>query len=329
MKDLPIQELMTRELSTVDVSTPLTEVVAAANERRLSCLVVMEGERPVGIITERDLVNTLAEVMGGAEFTQRTAAEIMSQPPITIHERATLFEALVVARSRNIRHLPVVDDAGRFVGLITQSNLVAAHFRLVDRQREALEQTVQERTAELAEANEMLKALSLTDTLLGIGNRRAMEVDLEHTLAEANRYGDPCSLALLDVDYFKRYNDHYGHQAGDEALRILVAYLRQHVRGADRLYRYGGEELLLLMPKADREQATQTVSRLVQGLAREAIPHEGSPLGKLTISAGVATQSAGDPNSVRSLLGCADRNLYQAKADGRNRMIAPDCSKAA
>jgi diguanylate cyclase (GGDEF)-like protein len=329
VNDLPIQELMTRELSTVEVSTPLTEVVAAANERRLSCLVVTEGERPVGIITERDLVATLAQVMGGAEFTQRTAAEIMSQPPITIHERAALFEALVVARSRNIRHLPVVDDSGRFVGLITQSNLVAAHFRLVDRQREALEQTVQERTAELAEANEMLKALSLTDTLLGIGNRRAMEVDLEHTLAEANRYGGPCSLALLDVDYFKRYNDHYGHQAGDEALRVLVAYLRQHVRGADRLYRYGGEELLLLMPKADREQATQTVSRLVQGLARESIPHEGSPLGKLTISAGVATQSAGGPSSVRSLLGCADRNLYQAKADGRNRMIAPDCSKAA
>lgn len=319
--DLSIKELMTEGVISACATTPLLELVQSMRDRRLSCLVVTEKGIPVGIVTERDVVHILAQSIEDRDYTQGLCAgDVMSAPPITIQENATLFEALVIARSRNIRHLPVVSTGGDFVGMITQSNLVEAHFALIERQTEALEKNVLQRTAELAEANERLQALSLTDSLLGIGNRRAMEVDLDHTLSGSVRYQHPCCLALLDVDYFKRYNDHYGHQAGDVALQQVATHVQSRIRGSDRLYRYGGEELLLLMPETELVNGTLVVNRLVSSLAESAIPHEQSPLKVLTVSAGVAGigAPAKPPVTAAGVIEEADRHLYTAKHNGRN-----------
>lgn len=323
--ELIISELMTKSVISVGTNEGLLGAIQKMRDERLSCIAVTEKGTPVGIITERDIVRTLAAIMEGSTGSQGlTVADVMSSPAITIQHDASLFEALVISRTRKIRHLPVVSTSGDLVGMITHSDLARTHFDILDRHTEALETSVLERTAELAKANEQLLALSLTDTLLGIGNRRAMEVDLQHTLHGAIRYQRPCSLAILDVDYFKRYNDHYGHQAGDDALKAVTDHVKNAIRGADRLYRYGGEEFLLLLPETDMNYASQVVTRIIISLAEKKIPHEESPLSVLTVSAGVTGIPAPceTPIEYPKLIKDADRNLYTAKDTGRNRAIA-------
>lgn len=319
---LLIKDLMTRGIVSATADTPLLDVIRTMRDQRLSCMVVTEKDLPVGIITERDIVHTLAGVLESDRIDPGLrAGSIMSTPPITLPETATLFEALVITRTHHIRHVPVISGAGEYIGMITQSNMAQAHFDVIEQQTEALEKSVLQRTAELTEANQELLELSLTDGLLGIGNRRAMEVDLEHTFSAARRYHRPCSLALLDVDYFKRYNDRYGHQAGDDALKEITDVISAGIRNHDRLYRYGGEELLLLLPDTPAEEAAVVVQRLIDALSRKHIPHEDSPLGYLTISAGLAGMPPGDGEYGNHLIAAADRALYDAKDSGRNRMV--------
>jgi len=147
-----------------------------------------------------------------------------------------------------------------------------------------------------------------TDPLTGISNRRALEDSLEVLLSRQQRYQAPLSVAMLDIDYFKRINDERGHVQGDRALQDLAAVLRANVRDCDALARYGGEEFVIVMPYTDLASATCFAERLRQTV-------EQSKLG-LTISLGLAEWCNTDTN--KSLIGRADAALYAAKRDGRN-----------
>ena len=125
---------------------------------------------------------------------------------------------------------------------------------------------------------------------------------------------------MLDVDHFKAYNDHYGHQAGDQCLRTVADLIATHARRtSDLVARYGGEEFALLAPATDAQHAMAIARGVCEALARLAIPHAKSPHGVVTISIGVATAMPDEANSWTVLIEQADRALYQAKQDGRNR----------
>ncbi|WJW75940.1 GGDEF domain-containing protein [Thiohalobacter sp. IOR34] len=324
MQEMQVRELMQAVPATATAQTPLTDILKAMMEQCCSCVVIVEQDVPKGIITERDLVKFVAE---GGIPGEALAEAIMTADPASLREDATVFEALVITHSRKIRHLPVVDGGGRLTGLITFFELANAYLRFTERQHEALERSIRQRTAELAEANERLLALSMTDALLGIGNRRAMEIDLDHTLAAARRYHRSCCVILVDVDFFKRYNDRYGHTQGDEALRQVGRHLQEGIRRCDRLYRYGGEELLILTPETDLEGAALLARRLVESLHARGIEHAESPFGVLTLSAGIGCLPAGPEMTLsrQGLIDRADQALYAAKHGGRNRVVAsPD-----
>jgi diguanylate cyclase (GGDEF)-like protein len=156
-----------------------------------------------------------------------------------------------------------------------------------------------------------------------IGNRRAMEVDLDHTHSSALRYNQIYSLLLLDVDYFKLYNDSYGHQKGDEALKDIANIMKKHIRASDRLYRYGGEELLLLLPSTDAEEAYIVAKKLVSSVQDQAIPHRESPIECLTMSSGctsVCKNTQEKYSHWEEAVEVADKALYRAKKGGRNRV---------
>jgi diguanylate cyclase (GGDEF)-like protein len=125
---------------------------------------------------------------------------------------------------------------------------------------------------------------------------------------------------LLDVDYFKAYNDAYGHQAGDRALQAVSAQLKYHARLGDSTYRYGGEEFLCLFPEQSLRTGIQAVERMRRDLERLAIPHVDSPLGVLSLSAGVAVLGPDRPRGASEVLREADEALYRAKHLGRNRI---------
>jgi two-component system chemotaxis response regulator CheY len=155
------------------------------------------------------------------------------------------------------------------------------------------------------------------DALTGLGNRHRLSEDLEAMRARAQRYGHRWCVALLDVDRFKGYNDGSGHLEGDALLRRVSATLAETVRGGDTVYRYGGEEFLVLLPEQTLETAALAAERLRGVVEALALPHPAG--GVVTVSVGVAGPAEG-PDSVDDLVGAADAALYAAKSRGRNRV---------
>jgi diguanylate cyclase (GGDEF)-like protein len=171
---------------------------------------------------------------------------------------------------------------------------------------------------ELEELNDELTAIARRDPLTGLGNRRALEEDLALLEARVIRYGHRYCMALVDVDHFKAYNDSYGHQAGDDVLKIVAAELTAQVRGGDALYRYGGDEFLCIFPEQSLDTGTLALERMRSGLEKLAIVHVDNALGVLTFSAGLAVLDVGHTRPASDILTDADRALYQAKQRGRN-----------
>ena len=174
-------------------------------------------------------------------------------------------------------------------------------------------------------ASQELHRLSISDALTCLGNRRHFEAVLDQEWKRAMRAGLPVSLIFFDLDYFKLYNDNYGHQAGDGCLQQVAGKLAGFAkRSGDTSARYGGEEFVLLLPGTELAKAAQIAEACRVGVEILAIPHLQSPVSDVvTISAGVATVIPdGDHPCCRALVEAADQVLYLAKRNGRNRVVA-------
>ena len=200
------------------------------------------------------------------------------------------------------------------------SLLYRLRVRQLTRGQLQLQQMVAERTAELEASNAKLAELSSTDSLTGVNNRRGFDSALDGEWRRAARNGYPLALAMLDVDHFKSYNDHYGHQAGDQCLRMVAELIALHARRTtDIVARYGGEEFALLAPATNVDDALELANGICEALARLALPHAKSPYGVVTISIGVASVLPDDAQLSDMLIRAADRAMYRAKSEGRNR----------
>ena len=185
---------------------------------------------------------------------------------------------------------------------------------------QSLEGQVLARTAELTQANALLAALATTDGLTGVANRRQFDTTLQNECDRAHRSKAPLSLIMLDIDFFKKYNDHYGHQAGDECLRDVAQALKATInRPSDLVARYGGEEFAVILPGTALEDACTIAQKLSAAIGALDRPHANSPLGRVTISLGVAVLSPEQDHDATRLLSHADTALYAAKTAGRNR----------
>ena len=170
---------------------------------------------------------------------------------------------------------------------------------------------------------EQLRNLAETDGLTGIVNRRTFDEALMREVARSARGRKPLSLLMIDIDRFKAYNDTYGHQAGDQCLRLVSKCLLQSARRpVDIVARYGGEEFVVLLPDIDEEGAMIVAEQFAQYLSEENIPHAASEFGKVTACIGISCESGRLLRTEPSrLLSIADAALYDAKAQGRNRII--------
>ena len=174
--------------------------------------------------------------------------------------------------------------------------------------------------ADLAHYRKVLSLQARTDPLTGLRNRLKLSEDLEQLHLRSQRYAEQYSVAMCDVDNFKSYNDIYGHQAGDLALRAVAAALLGSVRKSDVVYRYGGEEFLLILPQQSAAGAKALMERALDAVRDLAIVHAGDTSGQLRLSAGISSFSLEHPVDANDLLGEADAALYAAKAAGRNRV---------
>lgn len=178
-----------------------------------------------------------------------------------------------------------------------------------------------ERNQELQVLNEKLEALAMVDGLTGIANRRQFDQALPKEWARMQRLEQPLAVLMLDVDWFKPYNDHYGHQAGDECLRAVAQALATLCRSSDLVARYGGEEFVLIAPAIDSANALALARRACEAVQALRLAHVSAEPGVITVSAGVAVLVPGLGTSAQALLQAADAALYQAKALGRNRAV--------
>lgn len=175
---------------------------------------------------------------------------------------------------------------------------------------------------ELKRSRDILERQSMIDGLTGVANRRRFDEFLEQEWRRAMRNRLPISLILLDVDFFKRYNDKYGHLAGDDCLRKVARVIAQMLyHPADLVVRYGGEEFACILPETDTSGAVEVAQRLKDGVETLQIPHGRSTVaGYVTISLGVATAIPHPDTPPTLLIEAADRLLYEAKHAGRNRV---------
>jgi len=191
--------------------------------------------------------------------------------------------------------------------------------RIVDAQRKILEKQAEELTA----ANKRLKELSRTDQLTKIHNRHSFSSHIGIIWKQSRRLHLPITVIMIDIDYFKKYNDSLGHIEGDKTLIAIAQCMKNRLkRDTDFLARFGGEEFVCLLPYAEKADAENFANELVQSVENLKIPHPACEHSKyVTISAGVASMMPDVRNSYIQLLNEADRALYMAKQSGRNRAV--------
>ena len=279
-------------------------------------------------------------------YVIRTGAEVI-EDSITGVSRFAADPYVQLRRPRAVMCLPI-RHGGQIDGILYFENRLAdasfteervAFLRMLGAQamisissarlHDSLERRVAERTEQLEDANRKLATLSITDGLTGLANRRHFDDVLRAECARATRVGQPLAVIMLDVDYFKRYNDHYGHQPGDACLiRVAHALMASMRRAGDLTARYGGEEFSIVLPNTGADEARQIGEALRRAIADLGIAHAGADAGQVTISVGVAIQpvpGAADPDALMRL---ADAALYCAKDAGRNCVVLRVLSSA-
>ncbi|AON53039.1 GGDEF domain-containing protein [Herbaspirillum seropedicae] len=259
-------------------------------------------------------ITRLADFVRELDLNQMETPRSIHLPGRRRHELHFLADAINLMLAKLHRH--TIHNHALYKELEQEKQSLSALNR-------SLELRIAERTRDLAQANEQLRSLSLTDGLTGIANRRSFDETLEQEWRRSMRHGTPLMLAFIDVDWFKPYNDHYGHLAGDAVLRQVAQTLRQSIaRVGDTVARYGGEEFAIIAADTDGQAGADMLRRMCDAVHALAIAHAGSAMGRITISAGVASCNPGQPGaSLDGLLQAADAALYRAKMEGRNRVV--------
>jgi len=191
------------------------------------------------------------------------------------------------------------------------------------RQRDEAFIALQESQRQLNKANRALEKLSSLDGLTGIANRRQLNTVFEKEWLRAMRNGTNISLIMLDLDYFKLYNDTYGHQAGDSCLKVIANILKEsEKRPADLAARYGGEEFSLVLPETGERGVKEIAYSILESVRKVTIPHKTSKVSDyLSVSMGTATMVPGRNTTPDTIIEIADQALYRAKNEGRDRVV--------
>ena len=209
---------------------------------------------------------------------------------------------------------------GDTIGVLSVGTSRAEGF--ADDERQTIQAVTEQLSLALANLRlqETLRMQSLRDQLTGLFNRRYLDEALTREIARARRHGQPLTVAMLDIDHFKRFNDTFGHQGGDALLAAFGELLGGHARTEDIACRYGGEEFALVLPGANLATAAERVDELRKKVKEMHVHLNGQPLGPVTVSAGVAVFPL-HGRSGAAVMKMADNALYQAKEAGRDRVV--------
>ncbi|HEY8074411.1 MAG TPA: diguanylate cyclase [Labilithrix sp.] len=281
------------------------------------CRTAVDGYDALRLIAQRpaDVIISDWEMpgMNGAELCRQTRS-VGDNAPYTyfiivtgLEDPAHLQEAMA-AGADDFQRKPV--NIGELKArLMSAARVVELHRRLATQ------------TAGLRHDSERFYLASRTDALTGAGNRMRLDEELATLLSRARRYRSPCSLAICDLDSFKAFNDEFGHVAGDDALRRVAEGIRRSLRSVDALYRYGGEEFVVLLVEQPLSAAQRAMDRVRSAIEALAIRSPATG-GRLTLSIGIAEIDTRIDRNGDDCLRRADEALYRAKSAGRNRVMS-------
>jgi len=262
------------------------------------------------------------EVMPGQQKLIDAISNLLSIEQLKIVELSKQSKNTAkLVHERNLQLVTVIIIIASILSIVVVMRIRKIQLELA-RSYADLEIKIAERTKELSELNMTLKNSSEHDELTGIYNRRKFNSFLYEEYSQIMRSGGYFSLAMIDIDYFKSYNDNYGHQKGDECLSTVASIiLKSLTRSSDFVARYGGEEFVLILPSTKLEGAIKMCECIRQNIHDEKIQHNHSKISAfLTLSIGVTTYHASDSLNKKEIINIADELLYQAKANGRNRV---------
>jgi len=239
---------------------------------------------------------------------------------------------IVITGRTDSQSLKAAFDAGAMDFLHKPLNMVELAARVksaltlkaeIDRRR-GRERELMDMTRRLSAANRELRRISSLDGLTGLANRRFFDKALDSEWRRARRMGHSLAVMMIDIDHFKKYNDHYGHLAGDDCLKKVAGVLEAGLqRAGDMVARYGGEEFVALMPATDTAQALELAQEMGRRVEEEAISHQASPVAPvITVSLGVAAVVPQADGAPAQLVEAADQALYRSKEAGRNQATA-------
>jgi len=261
-------------------------------------------------------------------FTETEKARILSSSSVnsTQWTAVSLIEPGVLAAYRSSL---IKEGVGIYLIFLMITLIMWHYLNREERKRNSAETNLFQRNREieqlnidLLKANEQLKLTASTDSLTGLYNRRCFDEQIKKEFNRALRTEQPLSLLMFDIDYFKQFNDHYGHQNGDTCLQIIAELTTQYFKRADDFVaRYGGEEFVVIMAATDREHALDIARQFAAAITQRNIEHlESEICGHVTISAGLTSITSQKDDSPSSLLRRADQLLYVAKTTGRNQI---------
>lgn len=322
------------QLSTPALSNPGTE----STDSLLPHILVVEDSLTSVAVISRDLREyyTLLHARDGAAAWEMLQSDPrielvitdVQMPRLTGQQLLILIRKSPVARIRNLpvivmttaeggseKHLAFLNGANDFLNKPVDSLELQARVNVHHR----FARTIYELEASQA----ALAELATTDPLTKLKNRRLFYSQAEQNLMACRRYSKDMSLLLIDIDHFKKVNDTFGHHVGDEVLVKVASLISKMVRAIDMVARFGGEEFAVLLPETNRLGAAVLAERIRAAIERESIAAEGRNI-HVTASIGVTTLAADEVEFIDQLLGVADRRLYLAKNNGRNRICVDD-----
>ncbi len=271
-------------------------------------VIIVEEMKPIGILTTKDVMRLIKN----KSDLDVAVSEYMSSPINTIHKNSSIKSALEFVKKKHYKRVVVVDDDNNLSGIITQKELISLTYSRWAMLMKEYQEELSEINNMLEDKNKEYEALASTDPLTGLYNRyKFSQLYVSSYTAMTQRHND-MSLILLDIDFFKRVNDTYGHNAGDQVLIQISHALIRTLRNIDIVCRWGGEEFIVLLPTASLENASILAKKLRLNIENMEI----DIVGKVTASFGVSKIREGE--EMQEAVDRADQALYLAKNSGRN-----------
>jgi diguanylate cyclase (GGDEF)-like protein len=299
---------LSRRARWVKSDMKTSDLLQEMTSKQYESVVIVENFKPIGIFTTKDIIRMIKN----NQNLELSVSLYMSSPVDTISKNCSVKEALEFIKEKHYKRVVVVDEEGKMSGIITQKELISLSYSrwamLIKEHHEELTQI----NASLLNKSKKYEEMASTDSLTGLYNRgKFLEVYLSSYKTMQER-GNSMSFILVDIDYFKKVNDTYGHNVGDEVLVLIAHELQKTLRNIDIVCRWGGEEFVVLLPATEVENAAALAEKLrahIESLVLQKVE-------RVTASFGVTKIYVED--DIKSVVERADKALYDAKKSGRN-----------